>query len=101
MDGTPIYDLKPYVVYADAHPEAHSGFVDQREWKELEVEIPEETAALFSDDELQGLRGVLAQDPRPRYHDDPKRVYGMPYAGRDVRFQVCKGKIRVVEVGKC
>ena len=98
MDGTPIYDIKPYVTYADSHPEARSGFVDQKEWKPLQVEIKQTLAGLFSADELQGLRQVLAQDPRPRYHDDAGRVYGMPFAGRDVRFRVSDGVLTVVEV---
>ena len=98
MDGTPIYDIKPYVVYADSHPEARSGFVDTTEWKPLDVEIPETLARQFSADELKALRQVLAQDPRPRYHDDPNRIYGMPFAGRDVRFQVADRVLRVVDV---
>lgn len=99
MDGTPIYDLKPYVVYADSHPEARSGFVDQREWKPLQVVMGDEHARLFSPEELEGLRQVLAQDPRPRFHDDAERVYGMPYAGRDVRFRVDgDGVLTVVDV---
>lgn len=101
MDGTPIYDLKPYVVYADCHPEARSGFVDQREWKPLQVVMSDEHARLFLPEELEGLRQVLAQDPRPRFHDDAGRVYGMPYAGRDVRFRVdADGVLTVVEVGR-
>ena len=98
MDGTPIYDIKPYVVYADSHPEARSGFVDTTEWKPLDVEIPEPLARHFSADELKGLRQVLAQDPRPRYHDDAGRIYGMPFAGRDVRFQVADRVLKVVGV---
>jgi len=88
MDGTPIYDVKPYVAYADAHPDARSGFVDQHDWQPLSVDIPEDVADLFADEELSALKEVLAQDPRPRYHDDPDRVYGMPFAGRDVKFRV-------------
>jgi hypothetical protein len=100
MDGTPIFDVKPYVAYADAHPEARSGFVDQSTWKQLEVEIPAAVAALFSAEDLRGLRGVLAEDPRPQYHDDPSRIYGMPYAGRDVRFSVAQGRLTVVAAPK-
>ena len=66
MDGTPIYDIKPYVTYADSHPEARSGFVDQTTWEPLQVELPEELAQLFSEEEQAGLRQVLAQDPCPR-----------------------------------
>ena len=97
MDGTPIYDVKPYIAYTDAHPEARSGFVDQRSWQPLRVDIPEAVARRFSVDELLALRDLLAQDPRPRYHDDPARLYGMPYAGRDVKFRVADGTVTVVE----
>ena len=94
MDGTPIYDIKPYVAYADSHPEARCGFVDQSDWKELRVVISDEVAAAFSSEELSALRGILAQDPRPRYHEDG-RVYGMPFAGRDVHFVVEDREVRV------
>ena len=98
MDGTPIYDIKPYVAYADSHPEARSGFVDTTEWKPLQVEIPQTFSSLFSEVELAGLCQVLSQDPRPRYHDDAERIYGMPFAGWDVRFRVSDGVVTVVEV---
>ena len=88
MDGTPIYDIKPYIPYADAHPEARGGFTDNNDWQPLEVIIPEEIAKAFTDTELSSLKGVLSQDPRPQYHDDPERIYGMPFAGRDVKFKV-------------
>ncbi len=97
MDGTPIYDIKPYVAYTDCHADARCGFVDSHHWEQLEVDVPAEVARLFSDDELSALRQLLAQDPRPRYHNDEERVYGMPYAGRDVKFRV-EGR-RVVVVG--
>lgn len=97
MDGTPIYDVKPYVAYADAHPDARSGFVDQRSWQPLQVDIPDAVACRFTADELMALRDLLVQDPRPRYHDDSARVYGMPYAGRDVKFRVADGTVTVVE----
>ena len=96
MDGTPIYDIKPYVVYADSHPEARSGFVDQSEWKELEVEIPMEVRSQFTEEELRSLEQLLALDPRPRYHDDPARVYGMPFAGHDVHFRVVGDRLQVL-----
>ena len=97
MDGTPIYDIKPYVSYADSHPDARSGFVDETGWQPLEVEMPENCAALFAADELEALRQTLALDPRPRYHDDPSRVYGMPFGDYDVRFRVGDGVLRVIE----
>ena len=98
MDGTPIYDIKPYVAYADAHPDARSGFVDRHDWQPLQVDIPRELAGLFSDVELRAVGEVLSQDPRPRYHDDPGRVYGMPFGGRDVKFRVAGGIVHVVGV---
>ena len=96
MDGTPIYDIKPYVTYANSHPEARSGFVDEREWQPLKVEIPDQVARLFDADELRGLQEVLAQDPRPQYHDDPQRIYGMPFGGHDVKFRVDGDTVYVV-----
>ena len=98
MDGTPIYDIKPYVTYADCHPEARSGFVDDSEWQELSVEIPDAISTQFTAEELQSLRQLLALDPRPRYHDDASRIYGMPFAGRDVRFRVEGRKLTVVSI---
>ena len=100
MDGTYIYDIKPYVAYADAHPEARSGFVDHTQWEPLVVEIPDALAALIPEDHLSVLKFTLAQDPRPRYHDDPDRVYGMPYLDLDVRFKVDGKKLTVVDVVK-
>ena len=98
MDGTPIYDIKPYVTYADCYPEARSGFVDDTAWTELEVVIPECFQSVFSTEEWEGLKKVLALDPRPSYHHDPSRVYGMPFAGHDVRFRVQDNMLTVVEV---
>ena len=95
MDGTPIYDIKPYIPYADAHPDARGGFTDNNDWQPLEVIIPEEIAKTFTATELSSLKGVLSQDPRPQYHDDPERIYGMPFAGRDVKFKV-NGNILMV-----
>ncbi len=88
MDGTPIYDIKPYIPYADAHPDARGGFTDNNDWQPLEVIIPEEIAKAFTDTELSSLKGVLSQDPRPQYHNNPERIYGMPFSGRDVKFKV-------------
>ena len=95
MDGTPIYDIKPYVTYADSHPEARSGFVDESDWQALEVVIPETVSKLLSADEMASLRKVLALDPRPHYQEDPERIYGMPYGGYDIRFKV-DGKVLTV-----
>lgn len=88
MDGTPIYDIKPYLPYADAHPEARGGFTDQRSWPRLSVHLPSSVASLFTDDERVALEHTLALDPRPHYHNDPAKIYGMLFHGRDIHFQV-------------
>lgn len=98
MDGTPIYDIKPYVAYADAHPEARSGFVDNTEWQPLQVELPDDLATKVPADHIESLKATLAQDPRPRYHDDPNRIYGMPFLNLDVRFKVVANVLTVVEI---
>lgn len=96
MDGTPILDVKPYVAFTDAHPDARSGFVDTNEWKPLEVEFPEELQQAYTSDEVKTIVAALRQDPRPHYHNDPDRIYGMPFAGKDVHFRVADGKAIVV-----
>jgi len=97
-DGTPIYDVKPYVEYADSHPGVKSGFVDESEWTELEVRMTPESVAMFSSDELASLKALLSQDPRPRYQNDPEKLYGMSYSGRNVRFRVSGRVLEVLEV---
>jgi len=86
MDGTPVYDIKPYVPYADSFPEARSGFVAGAPEAVLEVCIPEELE--IGPEDRETLAALLAYDPRPAYQDDPERVYGMPFGGKDVRFKV-------------
>ena len=98
MDGTPIYDIKPYIPYADAHPEAKEGFTAQNQEYRLEVEIPEEMQKQLLPDKLDGLYGILAQDPRPSYQDDPERVYGFEYAGYEVKFRVNGNTLCVVDI---
>ena len=99
VDDTPIYDIKPYVEYADAHVGVRSGFVDEKRWQKVEVCFPDELRTFFSDEDFAALCKVLELDPRPQYHSDPERVYGMPFAGRDVRFRVSnKGVLEVLEV---
>lgn len=78
MDGTPILDIKPYIPYTDSHPDVKAGFTDETEWKPLKV--------VGTDDPV--LRKILEQDPRPHYHNDPERVYGMQYDGKDIHFKV-------------
>ena len=99
VDGTPIYDIKPYVEYADAHVGVRSGFVDETRWQKVEVRFPTELRTCFSDKDFSALCKVLELDPRPQYHNDPERVYGMPFAGRDVRFKVSsEGVLEVIDV---
>ena len=96
MDGTPIYDIKPYVVYADSHPEAQSGFVDSHSWPKLRVEIPEVVAARYDATVLEALRHTLELDPRPHYQSDPQKVYGMPFMGNDIHFRVSDNGVLTV-----
>ena len=88
MDGTPIYDIKPYLPYVDSHPGARGGFTDNHQWQRLQVDISPEHEALFDADDLQVLKEVLSLDPRPHYHDDATREYGMPFKDKDIRFRV-------------
>ena len=101
VDGTPVYDIKPYVPYADAHPEATGGFTDSKAWEPLEVECPQPLLERFPEDRRAALLGVLAQDPRPAYQRDPERVYGFVFAGLDLRFSVEGRTLRVLEVNEC
>lgn len=98
MDGTPIYDIKPYLPFADSHPEATGGFADPVREHHLTVELPAECAAVFTAVQAETLREVLAQDPRPSYQEDAARVYGMAFAGHTVRFRVAGDRLTVCEV---
>lgn len=100
MDGTPIYDIKPYIPYADSHPDASAGFTGQVDMQPLRVEIPPTLLGLLPPDKREALTGVLAQDPRPRYQTSPERVYGLEFAGFDVRFTVDGGTLTVREILK-
>lgn len=97
MDGTPIFDVKPYVPYADAHPEAAGGFAPDP-GRTLEVVFDAGALEKIPEEKRAALRGVLANDPRPRYQDDPERVYAMSFAGLNVRFQVRENILTVTEV---
>ena len=100
MDGTPIYDIKPYVKYADSRPHAVCGYVDTLKERTLKVVIPQElTSAVDDRSSLQALVEVLGLDPRPSYHDDPERIYGLSFAGYNVRFKVSEGVLTVVAIG--
>ena len=98
MDGTPIFDIKPYVPYADCHPDAAEGFTAPGQDYLLKVDIPAELLPLIPADRLEALKGVLAQDPRPSYQRDPERVYGFGFAGMEIRFSVRDGVLTVKEI---
>ena len=97
MDGTPIFDVKPYIPYADCHPEAASGFAPDA-GERLRVEIPETLLSKIPADKLSALRGVLANDPRPRYQQDAARIYAMDFANLTLRFSVEGDTLRVREI---
>ena len=97
LDGTPIYDIKPYLPYADCVPEAVGGFAAAAPEARLEVELPASVRAALPPEKLEALRGVLALDPRPSYHDDPERIYGMRFGGYELRFRVREGVLSVLE----
>ena len=98
VDGTPILDIKPYIPYADCHPEAAGGFAGTAPEGALAVDIPPRLLERVPPDRLEALEGVLAQDPRPSYQDDPGRVYGFGFAGLEVRFTVRDGTLTVVDI---
>ena len=98
LDGTPIYDVKPYLPYADCKPEAAGGFAAQPKEAELEVECPPELLEQVLEEKCAALLAVLAQDPRPQYQDDPERIYGMAFAGLEVRFRVEGTRLIVTEI---
>ena len=100
MDGTPIYDIKPYIAYTDSHPDATEGFAGTVKGKELVVEFPEELLKQYPEEKQEAIIGVLKQDPRPAYDTDETRVYGVEFAGFDVRFVVKENYLTVKELVK-
>lgn len=98
MNGTPIYDIKPYLPYADAHPEATGGFTDRTEKRRLRVVIPEQWGKKLPEEKIRTLEKVLAEDPRPAYQHDPERVYAFEFGGWRVRFRVENDILSVVDV---
>ena len=98
MDGTPIFDIKPYIPYGDSHPEATGGFTDKAKDFLLEVVFPGEWLGLLPEDKREAALGVLRHDPRPSYQRQPGRVYGLTFAGYDIRFTVEADVLTVVEV---
>lgn len=122
-DGTPIFDIKPYVEYADSHPGVRSGFVDARAWETLEIVFPPEYQVVLESagradmavsgsgisgasslraglgpDELMALREILEQDPRPQFHHDPEKVYGLSFGSHNVRFRVDGSRLEVLSI---
>ncbi len=98
VNGTPIYDVKPYLPYTDSHPEAVAGFTEGLETVKHAVEFPPELLELIPAEKREGLLALLANDPRPRYQEDPTRRYGVAFAGFDVRFFVEGDVVKVCEV---
>ncbi len=98
MDGTPIYDIKPYIAYTDSHPEAVSGFATTPAEFLLEVSFPESLLQKVPESQRKSLTDVLAHDPRPQYQDDPDRIYGMAFGGMEVKFKVEERLLTVVEI---
>ena len=98
VDKTPIYDIKPYIPYTDSHPEAVGGFSDSLKDYTLEVVFPEQLLRIIPKEKREGLLGVLAHDPRPSYQNDSNRIYGLEFAGFDVRFTVRGTVLSVCQV---
>lgn len=98
MDGTPIYDIKPYIAYTDSHPNAVSGFASTPADFLLEVIFPKDLLDKVPADHRKSLIEVLAHDPRPQYQADPERIYGMAFGGMEVKFKVEESQLTVVEV---
>ena len=100
MDGTPIFDIKPYVPYSDCHPDAAGGFTDTAGEFLLQVDFPPALLAKLPENKREATIGVLSHDPRPSYQRDPDRVYGLPFAGYDIRFTVRGDVLQVCDVVK-
>ena len=97
-DNTPIFDIKPYLAYADAHPESSDGFAGTHIEEGLEVVFPDDLLSMLPADKRESAVDVLKQDPRPHYHDDPERVYGVSFAGKNIKFQVNRNVLTVTAV---
>ncbi len=98
MDGTPLFDIKPYLAYADSRPEATGGFIEGLTDRQVTVECPPTLLQPLAEDSRQALLAVLAHDPRPTYQNDPDRVYGMDFGGWQVKFTVADGVLRVQSI---
>lgn len=100
MDNTPIYDIKPYLAYVDSHPDAISGFAEEKKNYKLEVVFPEELLMKVPEEKRKAMIQVLSQDVRPAYQNDPERTYGMKFAGREVKFIIKEEKVVIKEVAE-
>ena len=100
MDGTPIFDIKPYIPYGDCHPDATGGFTDHADEYLLEVDFPTSLLALLPEQKQEAALGILSHDPRPSYQRKPDRIYGLSFAGFDIRFSVTEKTLHVLEVNK-
>ena len=98
MDGTPIYDVKPYLAFTDSHPDAISGFADTKKEYALQVDFPEELLAAVPVSKQKVLLELLSEDPRPQYIEDPERIYGFAFANLEIKFSVANGVLTVKEV---
>lgn len=98
MDGTPIFDIKPYIPYGDSHPDATGGFTDTADDFLLQVDFPQPLLEILPETKRQAAMEVLSHDPRPSYQKDPKRVYGLSFAGFDIRFRVVENMLQVMDV---
>ena len=98
MDGTPILDIKPYIPYADSHPQAKEGFTSAGWERTLEVNFPQELQKKVDADRRAALVGVLQNDPRPPYQNNPERVYGLPFGGQEIHFKVADGMLTVIDI---
>ncbi len=98
MDGTPIYDIKPYIPYADCKPEASEGFLSGRPKATLEVVINDQITHGFDAEVIDGIKDIISQDPRPAYQNDPERVYKMSYSGLEIAFNVSDGKAYIKDI---
>lgn len=100
LDGTPIYDIKPYLAFTDSHPDAVSGFADEVKDYKLDVVIPSDIKEALKDCDIEALSEILSEDPRPSYQNDPERIYGMRYGEYEVKFRVDGVRLFVVEIVK-
>ncbi|MBR5451986.1 MAG: tRNA (N6-threonylcarbamoyladenosine(37)-N6)-methyltransferase TrmO [Clostridia bacterium] len=98
MDGTPIYDIKPYLAFTDSHPDASGGFADKEFGYKLEVKFPQELLEKIAEDKREGLLNLLSQDPRPSYIEDAERIYGFTFSEWEIKFRVADGILDVIDV---